>query len=223
MTPTQSRPASSASMISRWPGRNESYPNTAPRTPSAAAFDGSTSAAAISRSSATVASSKSAGRRRHSARRRASSRTQPPSSSPSAGSPPRQRAARARAAPAGVSGPRLRSKGRLPAVELVMSRGLSARPGVCRVPGTTCPDQARPYLALRRRPMAQAFLIGRILVGCYYLQGAYHHFTGIGQLSRAAAAHGVPAPEVAVIGAGVLLLVAGLSFLLGVFPRLGVG
>ena len=70
--------------------------------------------------------------------------------------------------------------------------------------------------------MAQAFLIGRILVGCYYLQGAYHHFTGIGQLSRAAAAHGVPAPEVAVIGAGVLLLVAGLSFLLGVFPRLGV-
>ena len=71
--------------------------------------------------------------------------------------------------------------------------------------------------------MAQAFLIGRILVGCYYLQSAYHHFTGIGQLSRAAAAHGVPAPEVAVIGAGVLLLVAGLSFLLGVFPRLGVG
>ena len=70
--------------------------------------------------------------------------------------------------------------------------------------------------------MAQAFLIGRILVGCYYLQSAYHHFTGIGPLSRAAAAHGVPAPEVAVIGAGVLLLVAGLSFLLGVFPRLGV-
>jgi uncharacterized membrane protein YphA (DoxX/SURF4 family) len=71
--------------------------------------------------------------------------------------------------------------------------------------------------------MAQAFLLGRILVGCYYLQSAYHHFTSVGHLSRAAAAHGVPAPEVAIIGAGVLLLVAGLSFLLGVFPRLGVG
>ena len=71
--------------------------------------------------------------------------------------------------------------------------------------------------------MAQAFLLGRILVGCYYLQAAYHHFTAVGHLSRAAAAHGVPAPEVAIIGGGVLLLVAGLSFLLGVFPRLGVG
>jgi uncharacterized membrane protein YphA (DoxX/SURF4 family) len=71
--------------------------------------------------------------------------------------------------------------------------------------------------------MAQAFLVGRILVGCYYLQGAYHHFTGVSQLARAAAAHGVPAPEISVIAAGVLLLIAGLSFLLGVFPRLGVG
>jgi putative oxidoreductase len=70
--------------------------------------------------------------------------------------------------------------------------------------------------------MAQAFLIGRILVGLYYLQGAFHHFTEVGRMSHAAAAHGVPAPEVAVIFAGLLLLVAGLSFLLGVFPRVGV-
>jgi putative oxidoreductase len=70
--------------------------------------------------------------------------------------------------------------------------------------------------------MAQAFLVGRILVGLYYVQSAYHHFTEVGHMSRAAAAHGVPAPELAVIVAGVLLLVAGLSFLLGVFPRLGV-
>jgi uncharacterized membrane protein YphA (DoxX/SURF4 family) len=70
--------------------------------------------------------------------------------------------------------------------------------------------------------MAQAFLVGRILVGCYYLQSAFHHFTNVGHLSRAAAAHGVPAPELAIIGSGVLLLVAGLSFLLGLFPRLGV-
>ncbi len=70
--------------------------------------------------------------------------------------------------------------------------------------------------------MARAFLVGRILVGCFYLQSAFVHFTQVGHLSRAAAAHGVPAPEVAVIVGGVLLLAAGLSFLLGLFPRLGV-
>ena len=70
--------------------------------------------------------------------------------------------------------------------------------------------------------MARAFLIGRVLVGGYYLQSAFHHFTQVGHRARAAAAHGVPAPEVAVIGAGLLLLVAGLSFLLGLFPRIGV-
>ena len=70
--------------------------------------------------------------------------------------------------------------------------------------------------------MARAFLVGRILVGCYYLQSAFHHFSNVSHLSRAAAAHGVPAPEVGVIVGGLLLLVAGLSFLLGLFPRIGV-
>jgi putative oxidoreductase len=70
--------------------------------------------------------------------------------------------------------------------------------------------------------MAQAFLLGRILVGCYYLEAAYHHFTAVGQMSRYVAAHGVPAPEAAVIVAGLLLLVAGVTFLFGVFPRVGV-
>ena len=70
--------------------------------------------------------------------------------------------------------------------------------------------------------MAQAFLIGRILVGCYYLQAAFHHFTAVGQMAHYAAARGVPAPEAAIIVAGMLLLIAGLSFLTGVFPRLGV-
>ena len=70
--------------------------------------------------------------------------------------------------------------------------------------------------------MARAFLVGRILVGCYYLQNAFHHLTNVGHMARVAAAHGVPAPELAVIGSGLLLLVAGLSFLLGAFPRIGV-
>lgn len=70
--------------------------------------------------------------------------------------------------------------------------------------------------------MAQAFLLGRIIVGAYYLMNAYHHFANMHQLARAAAAHGVPAPEVGVLVSGLLLAIAGVTLLLGVFPRLGV-
>ena len=70
--------------------------------------------------------------------------------------------------------------------------------------------------------MSQAFLVGRILVGCYYLLSAFHHFTDVHVLSRYAAMHGVPAPQVAVIFGGVLLAVAGVSLLLGLYPDLGI-
>jgi putative oxidoreductase len=69
--------------------------------------------------------------------------------------------------------------------------------------------------------MAQAFLIGRVVVGLYWLYNAFKHFTNVGSLARAAGAHGVPAPEVFVVLGGVLLLVGGLSLLLGLFPRIG--
>jgi uncharacterized membrane protein YphA (DoxX/SURF4 family) len=70
--------------------------------------------------------------------------------------------------------------------------------------------------------MAQAFLIGRILVGCYYLFSAAHHFTATDTLARFAAMHAVPMPHLAVLVAGVLLGVAGLSVLLGLYPEVGV-
>jgi putative oxidoreductase len=70
--------------------------------------------------------------------------------------------------------------------------------------------------------MAQAFLVGRLILGAYYLMSAYHHFADVHALAGAAASHGVPAPQLAVLGAGVLLAIAGVTFLLGVFPRIGV-
>jgi uncharacterized membrane protein YphA (DoxX/SURF4 family) len=70
--------------------------------------------------------------------------------------------------------------------------------------------------------MAQAFLVGRVLVGGYYVYSAYNHFAHMGPMAKGAAAHGVPAPELAVIVSGLLLLVAGLSFLFGLLPRVGV-
>jgi uncharacterized membrane protein YphA (DoxX/SURF4 family) len=70
--------------------------------------------------------------------------------------------------------------------------------------------------------MAQAFLVGRILVGCYWLYNAFKHFVNVGPMARAAAAHGVPMAELFVVFGGVLLAVGGLSFLLGLFPRIGI-
>jgi putative oxidoreductase len=67
-----------------------------------------------------------------------------------------------------------------------------------------------------------AFFAGRILAGGYYLMGTFHHFADMETMARHAGAHGVPMPEVAVVLAGVLLAVAGLSLLLGLYPEIGV-
>ncbi|HMF44779.1 MAG TPA: DoxX family membrane protein, partial [Polyangia bacterium] len=47
-------------------------------------------------------------------------------------------------------------------------------------------------------------------------------FTHSHEMAGYAAMHGVPTPTLAVLVAGVLLLIGGLSLLLGVFPRIGV-
>jgi putative oxidoreductase len=66
-------------------------------------------------------------------------------------------------------------------------------------------------------------LVGRILVGAYYLYNALNHLVfAPGQLTEYAASKGVPLPLLAVIVTGLLLLIGGLSILLGVLPRVGV-
>jgi putative oxidoreductase len=70
--------------------------------------------------------------------------------------------------------------------------------------------------------MGQLFLAGRIILGVYYLSSAFNHFTHFGQMTAYTAAHHVPLPGLAVAASAVLLLVAGICFLLGVLPRVGV-
>jgi putative oxidoreductase len=67
------------------------------------------------------------------------------------------------------------------------------------------------------------FLIGRILAGGYFITGGIHHFTGLGMMAGYAKSKGVPAPSLAVGGSGVLLLLGGLSILLGYQPLIGAG
>ncbi|HVZ73162.1 MAG TPA: DoxX family protein [Polyangia bacterium] len=70
--------------------------------------------------------------------------------------------------------------------------------------------------------MKELFLLGRVLLGGYFLLSGSHHFTNLAAMTEAAAHQGVPAASVAVIVAGVLLIVGGVSLLLGLMPKLGV-
>jgi len=70
--------------------------------------------------------------------------------------------------------------------------------------------------------MEIALLIGRIIVGVYYLFNAANHFNQIDMMTGYAGSKGVPAPKLAVGGSGLLLLVGGLSILLGYQPLIGV-
>jgi putative oxidoreductase len=71
-------------------------------------------------------------------------------------------------------------------------------------------------------PMNIAFLIGRIIVGIYYTYSGVRQFTNLNMMSGYAGSKGVPAPKLAVAGSGTLLIVGGLSILLGFHPLIGV-
>jgi len=65
------------------------------------------------------------------------------------------------------------------------------------------------------------FLLGRILFGAYFLMSGFNHFKNAEMLSGYAQSKGVPAPKLAVIVSGVLLLIGGLSVLFGLYPTIG--
>ncbi len=70
--------------------------------------------------------------------------------------------------------------------------------------------------------MSVLFLIGRIIVGGFYIYNGLNHFLNFTMLSGYAKSKGIPLPEVSVAVAGVLLLVAGITLLLGFYPEIGV-
>jgi putative oxidoreductase len=70
--------------------------------------------------------------------------------------------------------------------------------------------------------MPIVFLIGRIILGVYFLDNASHHFFQLKMVSGFAASRGVRAPKAAVLGGGVLLLAGGLSILTGYQPTAGI-
>ena len=70
--------------------------------------------------------------------------------------------------------------------------------------------------------MAVSFLIGRIIVGLYYISSGIRHFTHLNMMAGYAGSKGVPLPKLAVPGSGALLVIGGLSLLLGYQPVIGI-
>lgn len=66
-----------------------------------------------------------------------------------------------------------------------------------------------------------AFLVGRVIVGCFFLMNGFNHFAQLNMLTGYAKSKGIPAPALAVGGSGVLLFLGGLSLLLGYHPTIG--
>ncbi len=65
------------------------------------------------------------------------------------------------------------------------------------------------------------FLIGRIIVGGFFLMNAFNHFVKLNMMAEYAKSKRIPAPVLAVGGTGVLLLLGGASLLLGYHPTIG--
>jgi putative oxidoreductase len=70
--------------------------------------------------------------------------------------------------------------------------------------------------------MKVIYFVGRLIVGAYYLYNGIHHFSSFSALVQYAKFKGVLYPEVAVSVAGVLLLIAGITLLIGYHPEIGV-
>lgn len=66
-----------------------------------------------------------------------------------------------------------------------------------------------------------AFLIGRIILGAYYTFSGYKHIKNLDFMAGYAASKGVPAPKLATLGTGLMLILGGLSILTGILPALG--
>lgn len=69
--------------------------------------------------------------------------------------------------------------------------------------------------------MTYLFLFARILYGGFFLMNGINHFAKRSIYTQYAASKKVPAPAAAVVGTGVLLVLGGVSVLLGIYPVIG--
>ena len=66
------------------------------------------------------------------------------------------------------------------------------------------------------------FVLGRILLGGYFIKNAYNHFKNLEGLAGYAQSKGGPIPKVSVAVTGLMLLLGGLGILLGAYVSISV-
>ena len=66
------------------------------------------------------------------------------------------------------------------------------------------------------------FLIGRVLYGGFFVISGTRHFLNLKSMSAYASSRGVPAPQIGVLGSGLIAVLGGLSIMLGAVPRVGI-
>jgi uncharacterized membrane protein YphA (DoxX/SURF4 family) len=65
-------------------------------------------------------------------------------------------------------------------------------------------------------------LLSRLILGFYFLFNSFNHFRNLNSLAGWVQSKNVPAPKFMVALTGILLLVGGLSILLGVYIQIGI-
>ncbi len=70
--------------------------------------------------------------------------------------------------------------------------------------------------------MIYLFVLGRILLGGYFIKSGYNHFKNLGMLTGYAQSKGVPMPKEAVFLTGLMMFLGGLGILLGVYIQLSI-
>jgi len=65
-------------------------------------------------------------------------------------------------------------------------------------------------------------LLSRLILGVYFVFSGFNHFRNLNNLAGYAQSKNVPVPKLAVLFTGVLLLVGGVTILLGTYVEVGV-
>lgn len=70
--------------------------------------------------------------------------------------------------------------------------------------------------------MDTLLLVGRIILGGFFIYSGVNHFIGFGMMTQYAKMKGVPFPATAQGITGLMLLLGGLSIVFGIYPFVGV-
>ncbi len=69
--------------------------------------------------------------------------------------------------------------------------------------------------------MRTVHLIGRLILGGFFIYNGIHHFKKTKEMAGYAASKGVPQPEIAIQATGAMMLVGGTMLALGIKPKIG--